>query len=232
MHSVSVKSRATNIIKMIEMTETEKKGIGKAKVGLIISAILVIILAVTNVWSYTNLQNQIITLNNEQANLQSQVNTLQTDKANLQSQIDSLNVTYQDYISTHSHSNPEYDDLNSTYQHYISTHSYTDSEHDTLENERDTLRAPKLKIESLFVDDVRPWWGAEYLHVYGEVWNVGTDTAYDCRLHVMAYQESVLAIDTYIWLGTINGENNKNVDSKIYYLGSALTKWYIFSEWG
>lgn len=211
MHSISVKSPVTNVAKVIEMTETKKKRIGKVKVGLIVSAILVIVLTVTNVWSYTSLQNQITTLNDATTNLQSQVNTLQTDKANLQSQIDSLNTNYQDYASTHSHSNSEYD---------------------ALEEERDALKAPKLKIESLFVDDVRPWWGDKYLHVYGEIWNVGTDTAYDCRLHVMAYQGSVLAIDTYIWLGTINGENRKNVDSKIYYLGSALTKWYIFSEWG
>lgn len=48
-----------------------------------VSAVVIIILAVTNVWSYTNL------------------NTLQT-------QINSLNNTYQDYVKTHSYSNSEY----------------------------------------------------------------------------------------------------------------------------
>ena len=76
------------------MIEVEKKGIGKAKVGLLIPVILVVILAVSNVWSYT-------TLSNEKDNLQNHVNTFQ-------SQINSLNTTHQDYVSTHNHSNSEY----------------------------------------------------------------------------------------------------------------------------
>jgi len=38
-----------------KMTEVEKKGIGKAKAGLVVCAVLVVILAVSNVWSYTAL---------------------------------------------------------------------------------------------------------------------------------------------------------------------------------
>ena len=91
------------------MTEVEKKGIGKAKVGLVVTAIFLVILVTSNVWSYTTLQNRINTLSNEKDNLQSQVNTLQ-------SQIDSLNTTYQDYVSTHNHSNSEYDTLQSQIQ--------------------------------------------------------------------------------------------------------------------
>ena len=55
------------------MIEVEKKGIGKAKVGLLIPIILVVILAVSNVWSYT-------TLSNEKDNLQNHVNTFQSNK--------------------------------------------------------------------------------------------------------------------------------------------------------
>jgi hypothetical protein len=44
-----------------EMTDVENKEIGKAKVGLMVCAILVVILAVSNVWFYTNLQNVIRT---------------------------------------------------------------------------------------------------------------------------------------------------------------------------
>ena len=45
----------------LEMTDVETKEIGKAKVGLMVCAILVVILAVSNVWFYTNLQNVIRT---------------------------------------------------------------------------------------------------------------------------------------------------------------------------
>lgn len=47
------------------MTEVEKEGIGKAKLGLMVCAVLVVILAISSVWLYTrvdSLQNQINTL--------------------------------------------------------------------------------------------------------------------------------------------------------------------------
>jgi len=52
----------TNFSGGLEMIDVEKKEIGKAKVGLMVCVILVVILAVSNVWFYTNLQNQINTL--------------------------------------------------------------------------------------------------------------------------------------------------------------------------
>ena len=83
----------------IRMAVVGKKGIGK--VGLLVPAVLVVILVVSNVWSYTTLKNQIDTLSDEKSNLQGHVSTLQ-------SQMESLNITYQDYVSTHIHSNSEY----------------------------------------------------------------------------------------------------------------------------
>jgi hypothetical protein len=47
------------------MKEVEKEGVGKAKVGLIVSVVLVVILAISSGWLYTRvdaLQNQINTL--------------------------------------------------------------------------------------------------------------------------------------------------------------------------
>lgn len=116
-----------------------------------------------------------------------------------------------------------------TYQNYMATHSHTNSEYDALESERNSLKAPKLSTLSLYAKDERL--GTPYLHVYGEVWNVGTDNAYNSRLHVVAYQGVVRAIDTYLDLGTTYGENKFGVDSKVYYSGSALTSWSITPEW-
>lgn len=76
------------------MTEVEKKGIGKAKVGLVVSTVLIVILAITNVWSYTNLQNQINSLNDDKINLQTQVDALTTDKNNLQNEVNSLKASW------------------------------------------------------------------------------------------------------------------------------------------
>jgi outer membrane murein-binding lipoprotein Lpp len=75
------------------MREVEKKGIGKA--GLVIFAVLIVVLIVSNVWSYIVLKNQI--------------NALETQVNTLQSQINSLNTTYQDYMASHHHTDSEYD---------------------------------------------------------------------------------------------------------------------------
>jgi hypothetical protein len=41
----------------------------------------------------------------------------------------------------------------------------------------------------------------------------------------------VVAEDTYVSLGTINGESWTFVDSNIYYDGSALVDWTLTLEW-
>jgi len=79
------------------MAEVEKKGIGKAKVGLIICAVLVVILAVSNVWFFTrvgSLQNQVDTLEADKNTLQSQVISLQSDYVTLNASYVTLNTNY------------------------------------------------------------------------------------------------------------------------------------------
>jgi len=100
-------------------TEVEKKGIGKAKVGLVVCTVLVAILAVSNIWFYSALQNQ--------TNLS---DDLQIQKDTLQNQLSLLNTTHQNYVSTHNHSNSEYDN-------YVFTHSHDNSEYDSLQSEYD-----------------------------------------------------------------------------------------------
>ena len=56
-----------------------------------------------------------------------------------------------------------------------------------LQSEVDTLRVPKLISVNLRADDNRPLLQTPYLHVYGEVCNVGTNPAYNCKVNVVAY---------------------------------------------
>jgi len=121
------------------MTEIQKRGIGKG--ALIVLSVLVAILTFSNIMTYTNLQNQIITLTTEKNNLQSQVNSLQNqmtslsdEKTNLQSQLNSLNTTYQNYMASHSHSNTEYNTLQTRYDNYVAVHHYTNSEYNALKS--------------------------------------------------------------------------------------------------
>jgi chaperonin cofactor prefoldin len=132
------------------------------------------------------------------------INTLNTQITNLQDQISGLN-------SQISSLNAQITDL---------------------QNQIDTLKAPKLIKVNLRADDNRPFLGTPYLHVYGYVCNVGTNTAYNSKIHVVAYQSGgVVAIDTYIILGTISGESWTSVDASPTYGGGALTGWTLTLEW-
>lgn len=91
---------------------------------------------------------------------------------------------------------------------------------------------PKLIKVGLEAYDNRSWLGAPYLHIHGYICNVGTYTALNSTIHVVALQsEGVVAIDTYIDLGEIEGESWRKVDSKIYYGGSELVNWTLTLEW-
>ncbi|MEM1582070.1 MAG: hypothetical protein QXK89_06130 [Candidatus Bathyarchaeia archaeon] len=96
----------------------------------------------------------------------------------------------------------------------------------------DSLMMPKLVKVGLEAHDNRTWLGAPYLHVFGYVCNVGTYTALNSTIHVVALQrDGDVAIDAYIDLGEIEGESWRRVDSKIYYGGSELVNWTLTLEW-
>jgi hypothetical protein len=108
---------------------------------------------------------------------------------------------------------------------YVSSHSYTNSQYSS-------LMAPKLLRLNPVETDQRPWFSTPYLQIQGIVVNVGSNAAYSCRLHVVAYQSGgVVAIDTYIDMGNINGESYVTVNTSVYYQGSSLTSWAITPQW-
>ena len=114
---------------------------------------------------------------------------------------------------------------------YLYTRQYgLENQITDLQSQVFSLKAPKL-VTRLSASDQRPLFQTPYFHVYGEVWNVGTNMAYNCKLHIIIYQGAVVAEDTYINLGIIEGEDFASVDSKVYYEGSALTDWSIIPEW-
>ena len=70
------------------------------------------------------------------------------------------------------------------------------------------------------------------LLVSGYVHNVGIGTAYNCKIHVVAYQSGrVLAINTDIALGTISGQSQTSINASITYDGSPLTDWTLTPQW-
>ena len=115
---------------------------------------------------------------------------------------------------------------------------------DDLQNETASLQSqlsqldqeegPKL-VTRLGANDMRfTYQGQDFrLYVSGEVWNVGTSTAHNCRLHVTLYVGTVVAKEAYFELGTINAGSFVDVASNVYYAyPNALTNWTIVPEYG
>jgi len=81
--------------------------------------------------------------------------------------------------------------------------------------------------------DDNPYSSPPFLHVSGYVCNIGSETAYNVRLHVTAYRGSERVIDTYYNIGTIVKEDSRYIDENFEYYGSALTpnSWTMTPEW-
>jgi hypothetical protein len=171
-------------------------------------------------------------LNQTQTWLEGNITNYNSQISDLQNEIASLNSTYNDYVASHQHPNSDYNSLQSTYNNYVNDHSYTNEQYANLQSQIADLEAPNLIEVNLKSDDNHPFLGTEYLHVYGEICNVGTNTAYNCKLHVVAYQSGgVVAFDTLILLGTISGKSWTSVDASKTYSGSSLTSWTITPQW-
>lgn len=168
--------------------------------------------AVANYMSIINKKDNII------ATKDSQIQTLTSQKNQLQTWLNE-NLTL---INT----------LNAQITNMQNQISNLNSQITSLENQINALKAPKLTGVDLNGEDNRPFLATPYLHVHGYICNMGTNTAYNSRIHVVAYQSGgVTAIDTYITLGIISGQSCKSIDSKVYYSGSALTSWSLPLEW-
>jgi chromosome segregation ATPase len=226
---------------------SEKKVVGR-RVFIALEIVCIILLAclvgATSLYQWqindkdntiTNLQSQInqfptwldgnkTLLDQTQTWLEGNITNYNSQISDLQNKIASLNSTYNNYVNDHSYTNEQYQNL----QNQITS---LNAQITSLQSQIANLQAPKLIEVNLKSDDNHPIFGTEYLHVYGEVCNVGTDTAYGSILHVVAYQSGdVVAINTYIWLGTISGESWKSIDASITYSGDSLTSWTITPE--
>lgn len=139
--------------------------------------------------------------------------------------IDYLQSDYYYYKVTHSHSNIEYAYLQDDFDNYKTTHSHLDEDYDI-------LQAPSLLAVNLTGTDNRPLLGMSYLYLSGYICNVGTNTAYNFRLHVVAYQGAGSRIESDFNLDTISGRSWISVNmAGFYYSGNALTNWTLTLRW-
>ena len=215
----------------------EKKVVGR-NVAIALG-VITIILAVGLVGAIANYAS---ILNNKDSTIQSkdsQIQTLTSQKNQLQTWLDgnnSLLIQTQAWLegnlSLVNSLNSQITSKNSQISSLNSQINSLNAQITNLQNQIDALEVPKLIKVKLLASDDRPWLQTPRLHVYGCVCNVGTNIAYNSKLHVVAYQSGgVVAIDTYITLGSIYGESWTNVDTNVFYSGDALTSWSITPEW-
>jgi archaellum component FlaC len=166
----------------------------------------------------SNLEGNITYYSSQIASLQAKISDLQNQMSQKETQITGLQNQISEKDKTIAEMNTEISNLKIQITN--------------LQSQIDTLKAPKLIGVDLRVEDVRPWLQTPYLHVYGYVCNVGKNTAYDSKIHVVLYQSGgVIAKETDIILGAIPGESYVHVDVNVYYTGSPIVNNKITLYW-
>ena len=150
------------------------------------------------------------------------------------SEFDSVNASYYDYMGNHSHTNSEFDTLQSDYNNYVASHHYADSEYSSLNASYYALTVASLTTVGLSVTNFNHYWvwdPPSHLTINGYIFNMGTDTAYNCKLHVKVWSSTdTLLLDTTVDLGSISGRSYIYKSTETPYTGSG-SYWSVIPEW-
>lgn len=110
---------------MTDIPKIETKKPRGLKYGLVILSVALVLSAFIGFQLYTNQQNQILALNRQRDDMQQQMQSLQQ-------QLQSLQQEYDNYETTHSHSNNEFDSLDFSFDSYLTNHHYIDSAYEEM----------------------------------------------------------------------------------------------------
>jgi hypothetical protein len=95
-----------------------------------------------------------------------------------------------------------------------------------------TSPAPRLISIGMHYSDNRTDQNAPFLTVIGYVCNVGTGTANNCAVHVIAIQNgNGTAIDKFIAINSIEAGTFREIDAQIPYNGQPLMAYSANLEW-
>ena len=180
----------------------------------------------------SSLEGNITYYSSQIASLQAKISDLQNQMVQKEKQIADLQNEVNGKNKTITEKNTEIADLRRQIANLQTQIEALQNQVTLLQNQLNILKAPKLIVVELRVEDIRPWLQTPYLHVYGYICNVGTNAANESKLHIIAYQgDGVVAKETDILLGSIPGESRAYVDANIYYTGSPITKYEIALNW-
>jgi len=150
--------------------------------------------------------------------------------------INNKDSIYDNYASSHSHTDSDYNALNSTYYNYVGNYTHSNSEYDSLLSDYNSLTVASLTTVGLDVTNFNYYWfwdPPSHLTINGYIFNMGTDTAYNCKLHVKVWSSTnTLLIDTTIDYGSITGRSYTTItpNTEVPYTGSG-SYWQVTPEW-
>jgi len=194
-----------------------KNRIKRAKIGLAVCVVLVVLLAISNVWFFNrnqSLQNLRSALETQNSDLQKQIDTLQTQNTNLQSQISSL----QSQINNLKTQNGQ---LQSQQEILQSEVDALQTQNNGLQDEIEALKAPQLhKVDVQWTE--HPRYGSPYVSIQGSIFNSGSEPAHNAILTVRIFDSvGALLKSEEIHLGTIEGKSYIAFSVDILYSGDA-----------
>lgn len=209
------------------------------KVKLIVLSVVLVSSIIFNVFlgiMYFQSQNQNTDLTSERDTLKTEISTLVTERDEAKTEVEELSALNNGLISSNDVLQNERDALKG--QVYDLTHERDDalSLVEDLNGEVQQLRAGNV-MSKLGMYDNRDNPQQPYIHVYGFVWNVGTQSVYNCKIQVSGKQGDVVAVNTYIDVETLSGyEINphtsiEEIDEKVYYTGTPLTDMKVTIEY-
>ncbi len=217
-----------------EWRKMEKKGIGKN--AALAMVIVCIILAVSLAGAVANYSLIVNDKNTKIASQNSQIDDLQNQLAALETQITAQNTQIQDQKRQSSEKQAQIanltiqiNELNSQIESLQNGNNQQTSQVSDLQSQLDNLKAPRVINVGVGAYDQQ----GKSLDVYGWLCNIGVNTAYNVRVHVVAYQAGgVIAIDTYIVVqGIIASGEARQIDASVAYIGNALTSYTMTPEW-
>jgi hypothetical protein len=225
--TVKMNANSFKVTQLAEKSKLQKQKIVLAVLSLaLVGSLAVDIFLFTQQLSFTQDQRQLLRqkseLRNQLTDLQNQTANLENEKRSLQNQAASLEqeaATLQNQTTLLQNQNANLQNRRATLQNQLS-------------QPNPSQEKPPTLVTRLGARDMRYNYSGQDLRLYisGEVWNVGTVAAQNCRLHVTLFQGENVAKDAYIELGTINAGSYVDVARNIYYTGEALTNWTITPE--
>jgi hypothetical protein len=146
--------------------------------------------------------------------------TYASTRSHTDSEFDSLNTEYDGYVSSHTRSNSEYNN-------YVGSHHYTDDEYNALT----VASLTTVGLSATNFNHHWTWGPPSHLTINGCIFNMGTNTAYNCELHVKVWSSTdALLLDTTVDLGSISGRSYVSKSTETPYTGSG-SYWSVIPEW-